>query len=475
MPIRLRLTLWYLLILTIVLGTVAAGVYGFVSDQERRNVDRILSERTDAFARAYAGESSEQGTQDAIVEVAHDFGRGDGDVFVYSPARTILVRSPEHLLRAADARTIPELRAAIDSAYSGRGSSVTVGDVRSVIAPIRGNYVVVLTESLAGRRNALALIRNAFIIVIPAALVIAAIGGYFLAQRSLAPVARMADAASRIEAASLSDRIAVGDPSDELGRLAAVLNALFERLERSFQQQKQLLADTSHELRTPMTIIRSEADITLSRTRSAEEYRDALEGIRGEATHLTALIESVLLLARADAEETRIARKPFNLADVVRQSVQSFRTVAQARQVALECEIDDGMPMIGDSELIRRMLLNLLDNAVKFTEGGGRVRLEAHFADGRYAVTVTDTGIGIPGEAQSRIFDRFFRVDSARGRDALRSTASGTGLGLSIARWIARAHGGDLRLVRSSPQGSVFEATLDGVVWETESEIASRA
>src|SRR5258705_10637642 len=204
MPIRLRLTLWYLLILTIILGTVAAGVYGFVSGEERASVDRILRERVEAFARAYAGEAHEQESDEAIKEVARDFGRGKDDVFVFTASGRLLARSPMRLLQVADARTIPKLRAAIDRALSGQASDVTVNDVRCVVAPIdvsgKPRYVLVSTESLAGRRNALAVIRNAFTIVIPAALVIAAIGGYFLARRSLAPVAQMAGAASRIEA-----------------------------------------------------------------------------------------------------------------------------------------------------------------------------------------------------------------------------------------------------------------------------------
>src|SRR5205814_8269699 len=144
-------------------------------------------------------------------------------------------------------------------------------------------------------------------------LLIAALGGYFLAARSLAPVARITEAASRIEAENLSERIEVRNSGDELGRLAAVLNALLQRLDRSFQQQKQLLADTSHELRTPVTIIRSEAEVTLSRQRDANEYREALEIIRSESSHLTSLIDGVLLLARADAEQAAIASEPIEL------------------------------------------------------------------------------------------------------------------------------------------------------------------
>jgi heavy metal sensor kinase len=463
LPIRIRLTLWYLLILTMVLAMVAASVYAFVATEERQSVDRILRERAGAFERAYSGEAKEQPSEYAISEVALDFSRGEGDVFVYARPGRLLFRSPARFLRAPDARALLTVRGAIDSAFAGRAQRVTVDGVRIIAAPVGvSRYVFVSAESLSGRRNALLRLRNAFIVVIPAALVIAALGGYFLATRSLAPVAQITTAASRIEAENLSDRIAVRSSSDELGRLAAVLNGLLERLERSFLQQKQLLADTSHELRTPVTIIRSEAEVTLSRERNAEEYRQALETIRSEAVNLTSLIEAVLLLARADAHQARLAREQFALTDVIQQSVQSLRTIAQARQIDLSCSTDGAMPMQGDRDLMRRMLLNLLDNGIKFTESGGRVRLDAHRAGRQYVMTVSDSGVGIPAEAQEHIFDRFFRVDSARSRD--RDGLSGAGLGLSIARWIARAHGGDLTLVRSTPAGSVFEATLPAAV-----------
>jgi signal transduction histidine kinase len=239
-----------------------------------------------------------------------------------------------------------------------------------------------------------------------------------------------------------------------------VLNALLQRLERSFQQQKQLLADTSHELRTPVTIIRSEAEVTLSRERDAGEYRDALEVIRSESSHLSSLIEGVLLLARADTQQGTIPMDRIELGKVIGETAQALQRVAQSRQITLSCSIDGPMPARGNAELIRRMLLNLLDNSMKFTDAGGSVHLDSRRAGTDYVLTVSDTGRGIPAEAQERIFDRFFRADAVRGRDADRDSANGCGLGLPIARWIARAHGGDLRLVRSNSSGSIFEATL---------------
>ena len=444
LSIRVRLTLWYIVVLTAVLLTFAAGVYALVANEERAAVDRILRERADSFARSVASESSEQSESSAVLEVARDFARGDDDVIVYDAAGKLVFRSAPHELRGT-----PRI---------GLGLA-TIDGVRCISARA-GNYVFVSAESLAGRRKALTRLRQAFVVLIPIALLIAGFGGYFLASRSLAPVSRITDAASRIEAENLSERIPVRNRDDELGRLAAVLNALLQRLERSFQQQKQLLADTSHELRTPVTIIRSEAEVTLSRGRNPDEYRHALEVIRSESAHLTNLIEGVLLLARADAQQKSISRAPLQLASVIEDSVSALQRVASERQISLTRSADGSMPMRGDAELLRRMLLNLLDNSIKFTKAGGRVRVDAHRAGSNYVIDVSDSGCGIPVEAQEKIFDRFFRADAERSRSDDRDSAAGAGLGLPIARWIARTHGGDLRLLRSSAEGSTFEVVL---------------
>lgn len=453
LPIRVRLTLWYVFMLALTLLLFAAGLYAFVAHEERRSTEAMLRERAGSFERAFAGEAREESGEAAVVEVAKDFVAGDGTVFIYRPPAILVTGSKG----ARDPASIPAVGAAITAAFDGQSQFLSLDEERSIVTPFAGrHYVFVGADSLKGERAALRRLRTGMEVAIPVALIVAALVGYLLALRSLAPVARMTEDASRIEAENLSHRIAVSHPSDEIGRLGTVLNALLERLERSFQQQKQLLADTSHELRTPIAIVRSEAEVTLSRERSAEEYRQALEIIRSEATHLTHLIDSVLLLARADARQNRVAGETFSLNDVVEKSVHAVRTLAAKRGIDLTCGTNGPMPMRGDAELIRRMVLNLLDNAIKFTSPGGRVRLDAHRTGSQYCIRVTDTGSGIPLEAQPHIFDRFYRASRARSRDA----DSGTGLGLSIARWIAEAHGGDIRLVQSDARGSVFEVTL---------------
>ncbi|HLJ74964.1 MAG TPA: ATP-binding protein [Thermoanaerobaculia bacterium] len=324
-----------------------------------------------------------------------------------------------------------------------------------MITPLGHGFALVVSESVASELEALRRAREAFALAIPAALLIAAVGAYILARRGLAPVGDIVETASRIEAENLSTRIPVARHDDEIGRLGAVLNALFDRLERSFAQQRQLIADTSHELRTPVTIIRSEAEVALSRERDPADYKKALEIVRSEAAHLTHLIEGVLMLARADAQQIRIDRHEFSLKDVIDESVRTAETLGRSRTIRLAANSEGPMPMVGDAELVRRMMLNLLDNAIKFSDSGGDVDVRAHRDGARYVITVSDSGHGIPAEDQPQIFDRFFRSDRVRGRD-------GSGLGLPIVKWIAEAHGGDARLLRSTASGSVFEVTLQG-------------
>lgn len=404
MTIRAQLTLWYTVVLTIILAAFAAGVYVFVAAEERAAVDRILRERAQSFANALADESGEQSPASAVKEVAERFARDD-DVIVYDAKGAVAFQSQLHLLRSVPPRP--------------QQGSFTIDGARCIAWPASG-YLFVSAESLAGRRNALDRLRDAFVVLIPIAILIAAACGYFLAARSLKP-----------------------------------LDAALLALERSLEQQKQLLADTSHELRTPVTIIRSEAEVTLSRDRDPDDYRRSLDVIRAESTHLTNLIEGVLLLARADAQGGAIDKTQLELSSIIDETVRSLQRIAESRHIKLTCSSNGGMPISGNAELLRRMLLNLADNAIKFTDAGGRVGIDARRNGNAYIIDVSDSGHGIPPEAHDKIFDRFFRADAARGRDT-----GGAGLGLPIAQWIARAHGGDIRLVRSSAEGSTFQVSL---------------
>jgi signal transduction histidine kinase len=290
----------------------------------------------------------------------------------------------------------------------------------------------------------------------------AATSGFFLAKRSLAPVALMAAQAAKISESNLHERLPV-EGGEELIGLAKVVNELLDRLEQAFAQQRRFVADASHELRTPTAILRTEADVTLAREHREEgEYRASMEVMRDATRRLTRVVDDLFLLARADAGHLVARQEPLYLDELVDDAVRGVRSVAEARGLRLELNQLVDSPLNGDPDLLGRVVLNLLDNAIKYSSPGGSIAVRVARDDVGYAVSVVDDGPGIPPAAQPHIFERFFRVDAARSRaDSSGEIAtSGAGLGLAIARRIAEVHGGSLTLVASRRGHTEFRLVL---------------
>jgi signal transduction histidine kinase len=234
---------------------------------------------------------------------------------------------------------------------------------------------------------------------------------------------------------------------------------LLERVDQSFERQRRFMSDASHELRTPTAILRGESEVALSKLeRPAEEYRESLSVLHAEAQRLTHIVEDLFTLTRADAGQYPLSPRDFYLDELVADCVHTTRSLALAKQITLTCEVPEELPIRADEGLLRRMILNLLDNAIKYTSKEGRVTLSCERAGAEYALSVKDTGPGIPAELQQRVFERFFRADNARTRTE--GDGVGAGLGLSIARWIAEVHRGRLVLAKSDSSGSTFTAHL---------------
>jgi heavy metal sensor kinase len=295
---------------------------------------------------------------------------------------------------------------------------------------------------------------------IPLLLCAAAAGGYWLSSRALAPVEQITNFADNISPHDLAARVEMPRTRDELYRLAETLNALLQRIESAFRRITQFTADASHELRTPVSLIRTQAEIALRRNRSEEEYRAALTEIMDEAKHVSALIEDLMLLARADTDSHTLRFNQLDMTELVRQVARQGHTLAEVRQLQWSLQVPDGpLWLRGDREALRRLLLILIDNAVKYTPGHGSVSVTLRNSDGMAHIDVEDTGIGIPHSEQPHIFERFYRADTARSRDS-----GGTGLGLAIAQWIAKAHHGNITVQSSEGRGSCFSVTLPQAV-----------
>jgi len=495
--VRARLTLWYTGVLALVLISFALADYFFLSYTLNRRTDDALAEMANAFAGNLANEEadSHQGEamtanpadasqredaktspDEAVKEAVSQNQFRDYRIVVYTDARREVAAStvPQNRNEPGKARLpaskisgvldavarTPDSALHFDTLSDGDNDYRVVG--RRVQA--RGSpYALIVLRSLHDQEDLLERASYALIIAVPLALLLASIGGYFLARKSLAPVVRMSATAARIGAANLHERLPVANEHDELGGLASVINALLARLDTSFEQQRRFMADASHELRTPIAILRSEAEVALSEPDTSNaELRESVAIFRDETKRLTGIVEDLFMLARADAGQYKLTPKEFYLDELVGEVARAVRTLAAEKDLTLRTNATEEMPFRGDENLLRRLLLNLVDNAIKHTPRGGAVTISSKREAQSYMITVSDTGRGIPAEAQPHIFERFYRADSARSRaeDEGASLTSGAGLGLSIARWIAEAHDGTLELIRSSEAGSVFQLIL---------------
>jgi heavy metal sensor kinase len=305
--------------------------------------------------------------------------------------------------------------------------------------------------------KALGLFRGYLLMIAPLVLLVAAGGGYWLSGRALAPVDLLTCTARTITGNNLSSRLETLDTGDELQRLSETLNEMLARIEIAFQRVTQFTADASHELRTPISLIRTESELALRRSRSDEEYRRALANILHESERTSSMIEELLSLARADSGQELLNIQKIDLCEILREVARDWGRVAASRNLTFGNGISEDQPIwiSGDSIALRRLLNILLDNAVKYTPGPGTIELRTTNQSDTVVIIVQDTGVGVSVDDQPRIFERFYRADKARSREL-----GGAGLGLSIAQWIAHHHQGSIRVESVLGQGSSFLVEL---------------
>lgn len=318
-----------------------------------------------------------------------------------------------------------------------------------------GDYLVQATMSTRPNHEELQAILMTLLTAGPLAIVAALVGGYFLAKRSLHPVEMMAITAAQITASRLDSRIEVINPDDELGHLARTFNSMLDRLERSVEELRRFTADAAHELRTPLAVLQAEAAVALRMPRSADEYRRVIEVILNESKRLAHLADRLLVLCRQDSGLDRMRHEEVPFDALIRDVVDQVRIAADQKGVLLEVAPLQEWAVLGDDVQLSRLLFNILDNAVKFTNSGGRVSVRADARNGQVRVAVSDTGIGIPSADLPHVFERFYRADKSRNHET-----GGAGLGLAIAKGIVDAHHGAISLISKVGVGTTVQVQL---------------
>ena len=450
--IKFRFTLWYLLVLAILLSALSGGVYLYLSRNLYRSMDLSLALRsTQLRSIPDILESIRQGElQEELGEIVILYFYSGDQLVEVSPRGTSIPLSQDFISQAFAGTS------SLSTIETAQGERLRVLAIPVNIGPPPSTQLGVLVIARSTRQidRALARLALTLLIAIPLTLAVAAGAGMFLANRALKPVDKIAQTARQIGESDLSRRIDV-NTKDELGRLAATLNEMIGRLEKAFRRQKQFTSDASHELRTPLAVIEAESTLALQKERTSSDYRQSLGSISQEAKRMSSLIEQLLTLARVDAGKEQWQFTGVNLGRLITDLITDIEVLCQEKGLGFQSGQTQDLVVKGDEARLRELFMNLLDNAVRYTPAPGTVFVSLGREGQMAVVTVTDTGIGIPAEDIPFIFERFYRVDKSRSR-----TEGGTGLGLAICKHVAEAHGGKIEVQSQVGTGSTFRVWL---------------
>jgi heavy metal sensor kinase len=455
--IRVRLTAWYLVMLALGLGLFGIGSWFAMRASAFHTIDEELQDRVrgvEKFMQLQISALSPMEIRDEFRE--HSVLGPGGDLF------QVCNEKGEWLYRSAVLEN-SQVPIRLPDRLGGQPlyENLTVQNtpVRFATGRVVVNgypYSIQVAAPLKEFYEALERFRLILWFSVPLLLIGAGLGGYLISRRALKPVDQIATAAESISITNLSDRLEVPKSSDELQRLSETLNRMLARLDTSVRRISQLTADASHELRAPVSLIRTTAELAVQGGRTNTEYHGDMVQILAEAERTSRLIDSMLLLARADAGEGGLQHELTDVSMSVREAVGQGRSLAAEKRIDLTADLSSEPIVVrGDSEALRRLFFILIDNAVKYTPEAGRVRVDVRPEKGLATITVTDSGIGIPQSDQPHIFDRFWRADKVRSRGV-----GGAGLGLSIARWIVDEHHGSMDVQSQPGQGSTFTVQI---------------
>ncbi len=451
LSLRTKLTVWYFAVLAATFSLFSVVAYLVMGTSIHATVDGELKVRA-RLIRGLMERHAREGLElpDELRE--HSQLESEGSLFEIADAQgNWIYRSV-----AARQKDVP-----LSLGKEGTVETVHVQGVPwrmfTTVATVAGRpYRIQVATSIENYVEALHRFGWTMVLLVPLLLALASAGGYWMSRRALMPVDRITSTARSISGNNLSSRLDVPQTGDELQRLSETLNSMLDRLETAFRDVTQFTADASHELRTPVAIVRTRTELALRKPRAEADYRETLGQILKEVEGMSSLLDELMFLARTDSGVASLTRVQTDLVESVSNACAQGRTLSETKGVSFTAQVPSEPVWVeGDPPSLQRAFLVLIDNAVKYTAPGGSVTVSLSSKNGSAVGEVRDTGIGITAEDLPNIFKRFYRADKARSRES-----GGAGLGLSIGRWIVEAHGGEIE-VHSTPQrGSVFRVML---------------
>jgi heavy metal sensor kinase len=456
LPIRLRLAAWYSAVVGLTLIVFALGMYLAIQSAIHLAIDNELANRMNGIHRFLWRHLPWQSGKELLQEFQEHSGlTPGGDLYQVLDAQHRWVYQPTAMRTLSLASEIP------DSSRPRRYETVKRNErlIRVLTANVEVDgrqYTVQVATVITAFYEVLQRLRWLALFVIPVIILSSGFGGYWLSGRAMAPIEEITRTARDISEQSLSRRLPIPVARDELRRLSETLNDMLSRLENAFKRVIQFTSDASHELRTPVAIIRTTAELMQEQKRTVAEYEEANAQILAEAEHTSSLIEELLTLARADSQATEFSFTEVNLCEVACEVIASTRALAGSKDISLEANIPNASVIVtADYNAIRRLMLIFLDNAIKYSAPGADVLTSVCIQGSSAVVEVRDEGIGITEQDLPHIFERFYRADKARSREM-----GGAGLGLSIAKWIAEGHNAQIEIESALGKGSIFRAVF---------------
>jgi heavy metal sensor kinase len=459
LPIKWRLTVWYGGVLSLILIIFASGIFIYFKNS--------LQDSIDAKIRSIGEVLSSSMTETHGASVFGNFERYLENVLGRKPkGKLIQIMDSSGRIGAKmsdiEGETLPTSFNALERAMRGEIVYETIERtkprLRMVTIPIMDNKkvtsVVQVGTSLEDFDETIRKLLLIIIISIPTSIIVTIVVGYFMAKKALKPVDQIRRAAVKISSSNLDEKIDITGRRDELGRLAETFNAMIGRLKDAFQRINQFSIDVSHELKTPLTILKGETEVALRKEREKDDYQKLLLSNLEEIDRMSCIIDDLLLLSKADTKEIKLNIEEVALRDLIMDVCMNMKVVADKKDVDLQISELEDVRLKGDELKLRRMLLNIVENGIKYSHIGGKVSVSSYVNDGYAKIDVKDDGIGISEEDIKYVFDRFYRADRSRKRE------SGSGLGLSISRWIAEAHKGSIEVKSQPVQGSMFTIKL---------------